>query len=228
MMNIKPITPQKTIIFDMDGVLFDTEQLFVDCWKQLAQKYKIIGIEEVCYACIGTKAERTREIVLEHYGSDFPYDKYRSEISILFQDYIRNNGVPIKPGVNQLLTLLKNTSYSIGLASSTKTSSVRTQLDSAHLLPFFDVIIAGDMVEKSKPEPDIFLRCCNALNGIPKDTYVIEDSFNGIRAASRAGMIPIMVPDLIAPNEEMQQLAAHIFPSLNEVCDFFKNKKETR
>lgn len=228
MKNTKLIPNKKTIIFDMDGVIFDTELLYINCWKQLAKKYHISGIEEVCYACIGTKAERTKEIVLEHYGLDFPYDNYRNEISMLFQDYIRNNGMPIKPGVNELLTMLKDASYSIGLASSTKNSSVRTQLDSAHLLTFFDVIISGDMVDKSKPEPDIFLRCCHELKGIPNNTYVIEDSFNGIRAASRAGMIPIMVPDLVAPNEEMIQLSAHIFSSLNEVREFLEKKEEMR
>ena len=101
---------------------------------------------------------------------------------------------------------------------------VQKELKEGDLLEFFDVVIGGDMVERSKPAPDIFLMACERLGAVPEETYVIEDSYNGIRAASAANMIAIMVPDLVEPTEEIRKLASEIFPSLVEVKEYFRQK----
>ena len=94
---------------------------------------------------------------------------------------------------------------------------MRKQLCEGNLLSFFDAVIGGDMVERSKPEPDIFLKAMETLAVSPEQSWVIEDSYNGIRAAAKAGAVPVMVPDLAPPTEEMEQLAKYILPSLTEV-----------
>lgn len=99
---------------------------------------------------------------------------------------------------------------------------MRSEISDGGLLGYFDQIIGGDMVERSKPEPDIFLEACRRLGARPEKCYVIEDSHNGIRAAYAAGMHPIMVPDLMEVTEEMKELAEEIFESLYEVVEFLE------
>ena len=94
---------------------------------------------------------------------------------------------------------------------------VRKQIENAGLIEYFDVIVGGDMVTRSKPNPDIFFEAANRLGAIPEETYVIEDSFNGIRAAYEGGFIPVMVPDMLPPDDEMRQKANFIFDNLKEV-----------
>ena len=92
------------------------------------------------------------------------------------------------------------------------------------LLPYFDYVLGGDRIARSKPAPDIYETACRALHAVPADTYAIEDSYNGIRAAHAAGMRPIMVPDLLPPTQEMYTLAAHIFPNLTAFHEFLKRQ----
>ena len=108
----------------------------------------------------------------------------------------------------------------MALASSTRTELVRRELKDAGFIKYFSVIIGGDMVSHSKPHPEIFLKAAEVLGAAPGDCYVIEDSFNGIRAAAAAGMHPLMVPDMIQPTEEILALTEMVFPSLNEVTAY--------
>lgn len=207
----------KAVVFDMDGVIFDSERLVMESWKIIAEKYGYKDMEKVFYKCIGVNTTGTKEIVRAHYGQDFPYDEYKKETSKWFHDRYDNGRLPVKKGVRELLAYLKNANVPIALASSTRVEVVRQELRDAGLLDFFDRVIGGDMVEKSKPEPDIFLKACEELGVDPTEAIAIEDSFNGIRAADAAGMIPVMVPDLLAPDDEMRQRAYRIFEDLTEV-----------
>lgn len=212
----------QAVIFDMDGILIDSEQLVVKCWKEIGEKNGIEGIEQVAYECIGTNQTKSEEIFKKHYGEEFWFQTYRKEVSENYTKHINEGGVPMKPGVFGLLEYLKLSGVKIGLASSTRRARVEEQLEMAGIMDYFDAIVCGDMVSKSKPEPDIFLECCRQLGSNASETYVIEDSYNGIRAASRAGMKPIMVPDLLEPTEEMIQLSKEILHDLNEVKLYFE------
>ena len=217
---------KKTVIFDMDGVIFDTENLILQNWRELAAGYGCDAgeLEDVFYSCIGTNAAATKEIVLAHFGEQFPYAPFRAASSVLFQQKVESFGMPVKRGARELLAYLKEAAYRIGLASSTRKAVVEQELRSAGLRDFFDVVVGGDMVHHSKPEPDVFLKCCELLGERPAEAYVIEDSYNGVRAAKRAGAVVIMVPDLIQPDEEMQSLSDYIMPSLAEAETFFREK----
>ena len=129
----------------------------------------------------------------------------------------------MKPGVRELLSFLKENNVKTALASSTKVETVTNQLRDAKILDYFDVVIGGDMVKNSKPNPEIFLKAAEKLGIDPKEAYIIEDSFNGIKAAHSAKAMPIMVPDMLEPDEEISSLCHKIFKDLIQVRDYFAN-----
>lgn len=214
----------KAVVFDMDGVLFDTEIVCMKAWMAIAEKNGMEDMENVFPKCIGLNSNDSRQVVLEAYGEDFDYPQFRQEAAEWFQWYMRENGLPIKPGVPQLLAWLKDAGYFIGLASSTRSSSVYSHLEQSGFKDYFKVVITGDMVEHSKPRPDIYLLACRELGVNPAETYAIEDSPNGIRSAHAAGMRAIMVPDMIAPDEEMKRLSFLIKKDLFEVLDWLRQQ----
>ncbi len=211
----------EAVVFDMDGVIFDSERITLGIWKALGEKYNIPNIEENCRKCLGVNLQKATQIMLDAYGPDFEYAKYREETSKTFHDTYDGGKLPMKTGVVELLTFLKDNNKKTALASSTKEQTVKMQLRDAGIIDFFEVIVCGDMVEKSKPEPDIFLRACELLKVEPKNAYAIEDSYNGIRSSSSAGMMPIMVPDMAEPTAEMEKLAVEVLPSLLAVKEYF-------
>ena len=210
------------VVFDMDGVIFDSERATMDCWIELADKYEIENMEEAFFSCIGTTMARTREIMLETYGDSFLYDEYAREASLMYHSKYDGGRLPMKKGVIELLTFLKAEGKKIALASSTRRQTVVAQLKDAGILDYFDAIICGDMVERSKPAPDIFLKACEEINALPERTYGIEDSYNGIRAAYGGKLRPIMVPDLLPENEEMEELSEVVLENLLEVKEYLK------
>lgn len=212
----------KAVVFDMDGVLFDTEKLCMDSWMEVARERGIPDMDKVFPLCIGRNMTDTTQIIMDHYGQDFPYDRFRKEASLWFHREIEEKGMPMKPGVNELLRYLGEEGWSVGLASSTNRDSVLDQLERAGIRDFFRTVIGGDQILHSKPEPDIYLMACEELRVDPKETYAIEDSYNGIRSAYRAGMRPIMVPDLLPPTGEMEELCCVIGKDLFQVKEYLR------
>ena len=210
------------VVFDMDGIIFDSERATMDCWIELADKYGIKNMEEAFFACIGTTMARTREIIMERYGDLFPFDAYAKEASLMYHSKYDGGRLPMKKGVIELLTFLKKEGKKIALASSTRRQTVVNQLKAAGILDYFDAVVCGDMVERSKPAPDIFLIACEEIKVLPEKTYGIEDSYNGIRAAYAGKLRPIMVPDLLPKNDEMEKLAEVILEDLLEVKEYLR------
>ena len=207
-------------VFDMDGVIFDSEYAVLLCWRETAEKYGLKDLEKTYYKCIGTTIERTREIMLETFGGEFPYDAYAKEVGIMFHERYDDGRLPVKTGVRELLCFLKRENKKIALASSTKRNIVERELGWAGLREYFDMLVCGDMVQRSKPAPDIFLKACERLGTAPERTYAIEDSYNGIRAAAAGGLRPIMVPDMLPATEEMRALAEAVLPDLIRVREY--------
>ena len=221
----KSMNKNMTVIFDMDGVILDTEMIYMLAWENLAPE---IGIEvqfarDLVLACTGTTSATTKKIMIEMLGSEEKYEKSVELSRQYFQKYINDNGIPVKKYAREILKYLHDNNIPVGLASSTKEATVRQQMRDTGLYDYFDVILGGDNVVNGKPAPDIFLDCAQKLSADPKTCYVIEDSFNGIRAAHAAGMHPIMVPDLRQPDDEIKGLSKAILPDLNEVINYFDN-----
>lgn len=209
------------VVFDMDGVIFDSERATMECWLELAEKYSLENFEDTFLACTGTNNQRTKEIVLEAYGEDFPYDIFAKEASVMFHEKYDGGKLPMKSGVYPLLDYLQHQGKKIALASSTRKQTVINELRDAGIIDYFDEIITGDMVTHSKPHPEIFLLACEKIGVDPKNAYAIEDSYNGIRSAGAGGLRPIMVPDLLPANDEMKGIAETILGSLEEVIKYF-------
>ncbi len=202
------------VLFDMDGVIFDSEQAVLAVWRELAEELELGEIEKVFRSCVGTNKARTEEIFREAFpGLDFA--RFDGEARRRFQARFGGGRLPVKPGVREILRSLRERGLPLALASSTDGAVVRQELDEAGLLGSFDAVVGGDQVKRSKPDPEIFLRAAERLGAPPEKCFVIEDSFNGIRAARRAGMRALMVPYLLPPDGEMESLAEAILPDLN-------------
>jgi len=212
------------VIFDMDGVIFDSERLVLECWEKIGSKYHLSGMREAFLPCIGTNSEMTREIVLNYYGEDFPYDEFTQKSSVLFHEIVDRGGLPVKRGVRELLNYLKQSNIPTAIASSTRLQTVTKELKQAGLYNYFRVVTGGDQLKKSKPEPDIYLMACEKMGVMPGQAYAVEDSYNGIRSSSSAGMRPIMVPDMLPPTDEMREKSVVVLEDLLQVKDWFERR----
>ena len=208
------------VVFDMDGVLFDSEALVLRSWEQTAEIHGIPDVREVCLRCLGTNAAESRRLFLEKYGADFPYDTYKAEMSARYWENVGEGKLELKPGVREILDALRQNGWKTAIASSTRTAVVREEMQHFGLEQMFDESIGGDMVRRSKPDPEIYLTACRVLGADPAETYAVEDSYNGIRSAAAAGMRPVMIPDLLPPTPEIESLTAKIFPSMTEFQQF--------
>ena len=214
------------VVFDMDGVIFDSETKVRECWKAVADKHGILDIEKATQRCLGCNAKIVKAIFLEQYGESFDYDCYSRQVDALFQQRYGKGKLPLKPGVRELLEFLKKNQAKTAVASSTNQETVIRELSDAGLMSWFDAVVGGDMVEQSKPKPDIFFKACREIGVKPEQTYIIEDSYHGIRAAFHAGAMPIMVPDCLPPTDEMREKAVMILPSLMEVKAWMELKNQ--
>ena len=212
----------KAFVFDMDGVIFDSERAVIDCWKVIAPQYGITDIETHCVAATGLNEQATRKIFKEQYGDELPYDEMRARRRALFMERFDQGLVPVKEGTVELLSYLKDNGFKIALASSTSEGTVRRELGIAGLIDYFDVIVGGDKVTRSKPDPEIFLMAMDQLGILPCESVVIEDSYNGVRAGNASGAYTIMVPDLLMPDDEMREKADDIKESLTEVLEWIR------
>ncbi len=208
------------VVFDMDGVLFDSEALVIQCWEQTAQVHGIPEIREICHQCLGINADLTRQMFLEKYGADFPYDTLKQEMSARYWEQVKAGKLQLKPGVREMLETLRQNGWKTAIASSTRTVVVREEMQRFGLEQMFDQIVGGDMVRRSKPDPEIYRKACEMLHVPPAEAYAVEDSYNGIRSAHSAGLHPVMIPDLLPSTPEMEQLTEQIFPSMEEFRQF--------
>jgi len=213
---------KRAVIFDMDGVILDSEILVLKSWKRAADIYGLSGVEEVARRCLGINAVMTKETFLQAYGQTLDYDDLRALMRKVYWEAVDGGELKLKPGVTELLHYLKDSGFLIGLASSTQEITVRRELTMMGIIDFFDHLTCGDMLKKSKPEPDIYLMAADALHIRPQEAFAIEDSYNGVRSASRAGLATIMVPDLIPPTKEMKELCCAVLPSLFDVKEYLK------
>lgn len=210
----------KAFIFDMDGLMFDTERVFVSAWDYVGEK---MGLGKAGYMCIRTLGMNTpacEQAWRDEFGDEVDLDALWRYSREFVEDYYRKNAVSVKPGLYELLTYLKNKGYKLAVASSTKRHQVERHLNSANVRQYFDAVICGDMVEKSKPEPDIYLKAAAALGALPEDCCALEDSRNGLLSAHAAGMQAIMVPDLWQPDDTVKEFILGPFENLLVVRDW--------
>lgn len=211
------------VIFDMDGLMTDTERLFVDIWCQVMRERGQEEHREILQHCIGLDQASTSEFVARQLGADFPYPEVRNEVGARSRKYCEEYGVPVKEGLYELLDFLDSRGIPYGVATSTKGDRARWRLYNIGVLNRLGGLVTGDMVQHGKPEPDIFLKAAELLGLSPEMCLVLEDSPHGILAAHRAGCKPLMIPDLKQPDEETQKLLFGQLDSLLEVPAFIES-----
>lgn len=208
---------KKAVIFDMDGVIFDTEKVYLDIWIEVFEKYGYKMTKELYVNVMGTGRKNVIKTFLENFGDDLPIEKmYEEKDNQLFY-IIENQGIPLKEGVKELFSMLKEKNYKIALATSAKRERVEKQIKDKWLKESFDAIVCGDDVEKGKPSPDIFLKAAKKIDVEPENCFVVEDSPAGIKAAFSGGMKGIHVEDLKAADEEILKYCQKNFKNLQEI-----------
>ena len=213
----------KAVIFDMDGILIDTERISFNAFKEVLKGYNYEMSEEFYLTMIGRNVKSIKEVMLSEYGSSFPFDEiYEKKVKIAVET-IDRDGVIIKPGVHELVDYLKDNNYRIAVATSTRKERAHYLLEQIGIKDKVDYIICGDQVVNSKPDPEIFLKAAKGIGIEPQNCMVIEDSDAGILAASRAGLPGINVPDMKKPDENMKKLAFKICSSLLDVKTYMES-----
>lgn len=208
------------IIFDMDGLMIDSERIINDAVVRAGREMGLADIENVSLRTIGTSNAKTREIYTSVYG-DFDFDRLMDLKHKYIDEMIGDNGFPPKEGITEILEYVTAKGYKTAVGSSTREWAVKEFLGKIDVLKYFDIFVCGDMGLRSKPFPDIFLVCSEKMGIAPCDCYVLEDSPNGIRAAYAAGMKPVMIPDMIPPDEEILSMVYSLKNSLTEAMELF-------
>lgn len=214
---------QQGAIFDMDGLLFDTEKMYQHGWLVVADEFGVPRSPELGKACCGTSGETMAAVVRSFYPTVDAY-AYSRRVDEYVRDEAAKN-LPIMPGARELLHYFRAHGVRIATASSSTVAQIEKNLAQSGLREYFDAIVGGDMVERGKPAPDIFLRAAAAIQIAPADCYVFEDGYNGLRGASAAGCVAVMIPDTLPPTEEMRGICTGIYPSLHAALDAIKQGK---
>lgn len=208
------------VIFDADGVLFDTENLGLRVWRELGQELGLPQPAEHYLHFVGrSRADILHEMAVL-FGPDFPSEEFMTRGSRRALDIMEREGIPMKPGVYELLSFLKEKGVPTALATSTYRDRTDYRMGRTGLTEYFQSITTGDQVVHSKPDPEIYTLACRSLGTDPARTIAIEDSRNGILSAHGAGMRVIMVPDLIPPTPELEALLFQKFDSLLTLRDY--------
>lgn len=210
----------KAIIFDMDGVILDSESISDITWRKAAEEKGLSVNDEILNACRGSNKNDTIVILKKYYGADFDSEAFLERTSELFHEIEEKEGIPLLPYAKEILEYLKPR-YTLALASSTRGPTVERQLRTAGVIDFFETRTTGDMVVHSKPDPEIYLMACKSVGLEPSECYAIEDSLNGIKSAYAAGLKPIMVVDKIQPTDEIRKMCVAVFDSLEGLKELF-------
>lgn len=214
----------KGAIFDMDGLLFDTERIFQETWLELAKKYQVTLVDGFVEAISGTNGERMRRVIEEYY--------HVSEGSTIMQacmDAVKEkleHYVPIKPGVNEILQYFRSKGICMAVASSSRRTQIESNLKNAGIENYFDAIVSGSDIVNGKPAPDIFLYAAEKIGCKPSECYVFEDSENGIRAGHAAGCVTVMIPDLMEASTEIQSYCRGSYSNLLQALEKIKETEE--
>ncbi len=209
------------VVFDMDGLLFDTEAPYRDVVLATALEAGHDVPLDFYLSTVGTPLQGTREAFVRRYGAEFDFDRFWTTAMQRYAAAVVTQ-LRLKAGVVELLTLLDELALPRAIATSSHHEHARHHLTAFNLSHRFDAVVAHGDYARGKPHPEPFLTAAERLGVDPALCLALEDSYHGVRAASAAGMMTIMVPDLMTPTPEMEALCAHIDADLHEVCGLMK------
>lgn len=213
----------KLVIFDMDGLIFDTERLSYESWKEAAKKFNIDFDLNLLYKLLGTNHESVRNTLHNEFENKINVDNYIMERNNIYLSKIVNGEVEKKKGIEELLKYLTDKNIKKAVATSSNREIAYKLLKDAGIYDYYDYILCGDEVKKSKPNPEVFLRVAEKLDIPANQCMVLEDSEAGTIAASRAKMTPVIIPDLKNPSEDIEKLAFKKLNNLEEVINLIED-----
>jgi HAD superfamily hydrolase (TIGR01509 family) len=206
----------------MDGLMVDTERIARIAWQETSREAGFEMSDAVFSLMIGRSKRDSGDLLRRHFGPGFDFDRVHTAVGILFEKIVARDGLPLKPGVRELLEDLSARTIPLAVATSTRNPVATQRLEQIGLLKYFTVVMTGDQVTRGKPEPDIFLEAVRRLGVDARTSYALEDSFAGVRSAHGAGLRVIMVPDLLPPTPEIAALTYAVAKSLHEASDLLR------
>lgn len=212
----------KGAIFDMDGLMFDTERIWQKNWQQLAREKNVVLDPAFAKAVCGTSGEQRTDVICRFYHVADGHEIDAECVRRVHADLQKN--VPEKPGIHEILSWLHDHGFRIAVASSTRKDQIEHNLDMTNTRQYIDAVCSGTEVAHSKPAPDVFLLAAKCIDVPIAECYIFEDAYNGIRAAYRAGGAGIMVPDTQEPDDEMREKAHAICHDLNEALALIRKE----
>jgi HAD superfamily hydrolase (TIGR01509 family) len=213
----------KGAIFDMDGLMFDTEQIWQKNWNKTAAEMGIELAEDFKYSICGTSGKLMNSVIEKYYGVEDG-----SEIAALVKQRVHDDLIeftPEKPGVHEILEFFREKGVRMAVASSSTEEVIRRNLQNTNTEDYIEVIVSGSGMANGKPAPDIFLKAAEELGIAPEECYVFEDAFNGVMAGYNAGCRTIMIPDMSQPTDEIRAMATGgVYDSLLAAIEALKDK----
>lgn len=207
----------KAVIFDMDGVLIDTEKHYYETWQQAAQEAGFAFTGEHALMLRSCDAKVAEKMMQEIFGTEFDYYAIRERRRELVKERLEQHGLEKKPGIEDILLYLKEKGIKRAVATATPIELTRQHLTNIGVYDLFDEVVSAKQVAHGKPAPDVYLYACEQIGENPQNCIAVEDSPNGIRSAYAAGCIPVMIPDLTQPDEELEKLLFACVPSLSHL-----------
>ncbi len=206
----------KAVVFDMDGLMFDTETLATECWLAVGKEWGAPVDEAFLKTLVGLNMRSIKVICREHFDPDFALEDFLAQVNHRYRSVLEM-GMPEKPGLRELLSWLREQGLAIGMATSSSTDTAERNLAICGLREYFDALVCGEMVKNGKPDPEIYSTAAMTLGFEAWDCAALDDSPAGIRSAHGAGLRAVMVPDKIAPTPEIEAMAVAVLDSLLEV-----------
>ena len=213
----------KAVIFDMDGLMIDSERVTFECYQEILKGMNLTMSEEFYKTLLGKPIKGIYQRFYDVYGNDFPIEDVIKDVHALMARRFETEGVPVKTGLKSLLEYLKENNYKTIVATSSNRDRVDTILAQAGITDYFDDSICGDEVTKGKPNPEVFLKSCQKLGVSVDEAIVLEDSEAGIQASYDAGIKVICIPDMKYPEKQYEEKTFKILNDLTEVTDYLKS-----
>ena len=214
-------TPAQAVVFDMDGLMIDTETIYHHAWQQAAADLGYTIDDAILRGLIGVRTDECEAVICDHLGADFPLAAFRIRWMERWEDLAATSGIQRKPGITELIARVEELGLPKAVATSSTLAEAERSLRLSDLARHFDIVVTGDQVAHGKPAPDIFAEAARRL-GIPAQACVaFEDSNAGALAAHRAGMRVFVVPDLVPPDATTRAVAAGILTSLHDAQGIF-------
>lgn len=214
----------KAVIFDMDGILIDTERWLNKYWCQAALEAGFVMKPEHALSIRSLDTKLTEPYLKSIFGETFDYQKIRMRRRELVNEHIKQHGIDKKPGVDELLDYLREKGIKVAVATASDMARAKEYLTMIGVYDKFDQIVSATTVKNGKPAPDVYLYACEQIGEKPEDCIAVEDSPNGVMSAYKAGLRVVMVPDLSEPDEETAKLLTEKVAQLDEMIPFIEKE----